>query len=410
MDNDSKLSICFAEGGAYEPLPDQGPLTSGTAGPPLKFLKDTLPDGSYKHPELGWTLDVDQKRRQKLCRAFAEMAANGTKVPIYADHNPGSNNHLGYITDMFNGGDPQAFARNPCLGKLPEDKMPLDPTKLYTIHEFSDTRCADLGCRVGQVSPLIDKDMKDGQHSYGEAIRHVAITPEPVISGQGGFTQLAASRKISAREDASVFVLSGVSNHHSNGNGAKTMLTADELKTIQTALGEEGKNVTAENGVAAMCTALSKLATSVTDLTKKADDQKQIAASLQTKLDENGPKTVDADILDQLAEGAEERIEGLTLGPKPKITPAVAKSLKALLVGESGSRNAYALSRSVSGTPKSLVKQVVEALEGNDPVVLGEQSKSQTLGLSRQVPGTEGSQDDPKVTSSMVAMAGGAAE
>jgi hypothetical protein len=188
------------------------------------------------------------------------------------------------------------------------------------------------------------------------------------------------------------------------------MLTADELKTIQTALGEEGKNVTAENGVAAMCTALSKLATSVTDLTKKADDQKQIAASLQTKLDAKKETTVDADILDQLAEGAEERIEGLTLGPKPKITPAVAKSLKALLVGETGHRNAYALSRTVSGTPKSLVKQVVEALEGNDPVVLGEQSKAQTIGLSRQVPGTEGSQDDPKVTEGMVNMAGGKAE
>jgi hypothetical protein len=39
---------------------------------------------------------------------------------------------------------------------------------------------------------LIDKKMQDGTgKKYGEATRHVAITPEPIVPNQGGFCQLS---------------------------------------------------------------------------------------------------------------------------------------------------------------------------------------------------------------------------
>ena len=50
---------------------------------------------------------------------------------------------------------------------------------------------------VGQVSVLIDKKFKDGMgKKYGGAdgvVRHIGVTPEPIVPGQDGFTQLAAS-------------------------------------------------------------------------------------------------------------------------------------------------------------------------------------------------------------------------
>ena len=159
----------------------------------LSSLKDVLATGSYKHPVHGWSLDVTPDKMKAYCAAFSEMKNAGVKVPIYADHKPGAATTLGYCRDLFMGG-PDALKNHPELAKLPADQAPLDPNKMYAIHDWASPEAQKMGHGVGQVSVLIDKKMKDGTgKSYGEAVRHIAVTPEPIVPGQGAFTQLAAS-------------------------------------------------------------------------------------------------------------------------------------------------------------------------------------------------------------------------
>ena len=168
-----------------------GPNPAGPAA--LSSLKDVLACGEYKHPVHGWSLDVTPDKLKAYCAAFDNMKAGGVKVPIYADHKPGAANTLGYCRALFMGG-PDAIKNHPELAKLPADQAPMDPNKLYAIHDWNSPEAAKMGHGVGQVSVLIDKKMKDGTgKSYGEAVRHIAVTPEPIVPGQGSFTQLAAS-------------------------------------------------------------------------------------------------------------------------------------------------------------------------------------------------------------------------
>ena len=175
-----------------------GPASGGDASkqqtaiqPCFRFAKDVLATGSFQHPVQKWKLDVDEKYMDKLCAAFDAMKQDGMKVPIYADHKPSATTHLGYLSGLCRGG-PEALKKYPEMAKLPADKAPLNPKKLYAIHDFNDEKAAALASGVGQVSVLIDKNMKGGTgKAYGPAVRHVAITPEPVVAGQDGFCKLS---------------------------------------------------------------------------------------------------------------------------------------------------------------------------------------------------------------------------
>ena len=409
--------LACSESGQWEPMPPGNPITAGDGSQvqPIRYLKDLIGNGDYEHPELGWKLGVDGKRRGVWEKAFGQMQANGVKVPIYADHKPGARNTLGYLTDVFQGGDMNAIARHPELANLPAGKLPLDTSKMYGIHEFTDQASADLANRVGQVSVLIDKDMTDGAgNSYGEAIRHVAVTPEPIVPGQQDFVRLAASRENNSDNEVVVYLLA------SDGHGKRTeRRNMDELLMLVRKLvgADKAEGVTEAN-------ALSLLESHVVALGKLSVEHDKDGTPLCPACSEPmacGTKDckfcrtkgaartteIDSDVLDQLAEAGEERILGLSRGEKPRLTPAVAKALVDVLVGKPATRNAYALSRTVSGTPESLLKQVVKALEGNDVVKLGEHTKGQQVALSRQTPGESDTAADPKLTESMVAMAGG---
>jgi hypothetical protein len=183
-----------AEAIPIQPGPESGPDISNQAaqmsgGP--KALKDVIACGSYKHPVHGWKLDVDGKRMDKWCAAFDKMSADGIKVPIYADHTPSAKTHLGYLTALCKGG-PECLKKYPELAKLPADKAPLDENRLYAVHQFTNPQTAALAHGVGQVSVLIDKNFQGGNgKQYGEAIRHCAVTPEPVVAGQNGFCAMS---------------------------------------------------------------------------------------------------------------------------------------------------------------------------------------------------------------------------
>jgi hypothetical protein len=389
----------------WEPMPDAGPIESPSVGP-VRFLKDVASVGDYIHPVQKWKLSLDRERMDKHCAAFAAMKADGIKVPIYKDHVASTDSTLGYVADIFRGGDQTALARWPGLAKLPPEKLPADPDRIYAVHEFPDAACAQQACRVGQVSMFLDKDFTGGNgKKYGEAIRHVAITPEPVIGGQDGFVHLAASRTQPVTGEAPVYVLSR------RGNQQRLMEQAmkpEQLKKLADLLPEADRaGVTEENVFEKVGSAFSVLNKSAGDLQKKATD---LDAQLQAATKKMAASTISEDVLDQLAEGAEEAIDGLACGATPKISPAVAKDLKGLLIGDAGRRNTYALSRHVSGTPESLLKGIVRILRTNDIVKLGEDTHAQAVALSRIVPGAKPDDTpDPKLQGEMAAVAGSAA-
>ena len=434
--DESKLMLLTAQvdpkSNPWEPVPDAGPITSPRVGTETvalsatgKFLKDLIRVGVYKHPTQHWTLDTSPEREKNWCLRFGEMQRDGIEVPIYADHVASANTHLGYLADMFMGGDTAAFARHPEFQKLPKEKQPLDAATCYGISAFEpgDEKTA---LRVGRVSVLIDKDFVggNGKH-YGEAIRHVAVTPEPVVAGQEGFVRLAASRN-NPDDQATVYVLSSGSTNSKAGASGMTpehmQLCKDTLAKHLGADHEDVKGLSEDNAIPTVCKhfgalmdAHSGLRTDHANLQGEHDKAKADSADASAKaasrideLEKEGKlalSNLSPEVLDDLAEGAEERIDSLTMGPKPKITPAVATALKGVLVGSKDSRNAWALSRHVSKTPESVVRGIVKALGDNDVVELGEKTKAQQIALSREVPDDKGADLDPKVHEEMKAKA-----
>jgi hypothetical protein len=92
---------------------------------------------------------------------------------------------------------------------------------------------------------------------------------------------------------------------------------------------------------------------------------------------------VDPDALDVLVSGTKTRINSLQACGL--LDADHAKKLTAVLVGEDGNPNVYALSRKATGLPKSFSAAVLDALEGNKPVKVGEKTgpQSATHELSR---------------------------
>jgi hypothetical protein len=150
---------------------------------------------------------------------------------------------------------------------------------------------------------------------------------------------------------------------------------------------DEAKALTAEDAFAKLCDKFVALSTIALEQ-EKALESKEMAAS-----------TIDADALDLLVTGTKDAIQNLVSAGK--IVPAVAKKLELALIGTEEARNVYALSRHASKTPKSISSSIIEALKDNDPVKLGEQTKAQTVALSRAVPGEAESNEDAKIQKHM---------
>jgi hypothetical protein len=128
------------------------------------YWKDAIVVGSYVHPTGGYSLDVTGDKLDRYVRTFSQMQSNGVGVPILMDHTATAAATLGWIVAVKRDGE-----------------------KLMELHQFLGESARDVGLR-NQVSLGIDPDFVDGKgNRYGEAIVHSAVTPVPVVPGQGGF-------------------------------------------------------------------------------------------------------------------------------------------------------------------------------------------------------------------------------
>jgi hypothetical protein len=132
--------------------------------PAFYYWKDALTSGRYVHPTKRFSLEVTPDRLEALARNFRGMKEAGIAVPILADHAERADAALGFIIDVK-----------------------IENGWLRELHQFLGPQARDLGLRNG-VSLGLAPDYVDGQgRNWGEAIAHSALTPLPVVAGQGPF-------------------------------------------------------------------------------------------------------------------------------------------------------------------------------------------------------------------------------
>ena len=348
-------------GGGF--VPTGAPFTRD-GQPVRRFLKDLIAVGQYRHPCKGWQLDVTPERMDRWVAAFRQMRSNGVDVEVVVDHRQDADATLGYLVDMFRWGD-----------------------RLFGVHELAGERAVELAGRVRNVSVLIERDVVDGKgRHYGEAITHSSLVQRPIVSGQEGFLPIAAAR--AAVKEAPVLLLSTTETPAEEPALARLreLLELDAEASVDAVLAAAVERI--EALVREKADLLAKLESGV-----RHEDHRLKALA-----------AVEPEVLEGLAECAEDRLSSLVA--RGRVTPAVADALRGVLVGPAGRRNAYALSRSLSGSDPSLVRGVLSALEANQPVEFGEATGGQWVALAQVTPGEHPPSHRPETTREMIEMAG----
>lgn len=231
------------------------------------FWKEVLPEGVWKHPLRGFTLNVDKSRLDRLASNFKKQKELQIDVPIPSGHTYSEKENNGFVEDVE--------VRQRADGK----------SALYALTRITNkdaVKRINDGTTKG-VSISFDPNKKhalaDGKIAeLGECLEHVALTSYPVISGMGDFikfdtanevvavTQLSlvTDEEVPKNNDAIVSkeqlqqfaveiankVLEGVNNqqHHEPNKGENTMpVTAEQLRSLEKKFGFAENSLTEEN-------------------------------------------------------------------------------------------------------------------------------------------------------------------
>ncbi len=328
----------------------------------LKFRKPLINEGSFVHPGTKRPFSFDRQRMSELLLNFKQMQSRGVKVPLTRVHDfdGDSANVLGYMNDL----------------SIDDDGW------LSGEFEIRGADSIKLAQTVDQVSVGLEKDFKDGlDNRYSEVIQHVAITPVPVIPGQGGF-QIAASR------DSQQFIVLH--------RGETNMLNKDEVSRISDLMGIE---LTQENAIDKIESKLKALASQ-----GSPDLEKQLSASRNRVKELEGltiPK-IDKDTVEERAQFYGECFDSLS----SKFTAPTIDGIKNLLIGPNDNRNCYAMSTN-GGRDVALARAVYDLLKNEpDKVELGERTGPQSGTVALDSRGLDGNTFDKEIHNRMRAFAG----
>ena len=329
--NDSSPLYRLTDDTALRPavLLGQGYANRVSGLPAFYYWKDAIALGRYTHPAGSFTLDITRDRLEGFARTFSKMKSNGVGVPILMDHAASAASTLGWIVDVK-----------------------LDGDRLMELHQFLGETSRDIGLR-NKVSLGIDPNFVDGKGTaYGEAIVHSAVTPVPVVPGQGEYQ--------------------AVEQHLAEGSR--------EVVTLSLRLPDE-----------------PAVASSAPKVDEPATEPEPAAAPAVPIIDTSFALSI-------LVEAVAARRDAAVAAGA--ITPAVAGELFRLLARtDAGQVQTMCLSRqpgdgSASSSPLALA--VFDAVARNRPVVLGEATGVQVL--SRAIPG---SADMTDLQRRMIEMASG---
>jgi hypothetical protein len=376
------------------------------------FWRPAIADGEYVHPTKGFRLSVNADRRKTWEQNFAKLQAAGIEEPIVADHKEQADACLGYVVGVRNNG-----------------------AWYEELHQYLGDDARDIALR-NRVSVGIDPDFVDGTgRRVGDCIVHSAITPVPVVPGQGDAIPIAASRG----RGGDVLVMSTEKGQTmpeetkpADEQGGETTPPTEEPKASGVATAAEavktaaqaaidafrglvdainglGEGTLAEGDVTALKEAIQLSRTAVDSgftainaadgkLPKEPDaDAVAMPMSMadyrKTRLDLSAARTqiqqlsasnqtVDPRTLKLMAKTVRGKLEMAVA--KGGITPDVAKKLGTLLLGNDDQPNRLTLSLA-DGQDTPLAWQVFELLAENKPTAMGSATGVQEL--SRQVPG-----------------------
>lgn len=269
--------------------------------------------GTYVKDSEDLEFEVTRDTLDHWVERFAEMKANGVRVPIPNTHSGAgdADENRGYVDDIFIEGDTLVMA----CEMIGEDGI--------------------AAAAKSDVSIYSPAEVVDGKGvKYERPIEHVALCTDPVVPGLGEFIPLAASLRVKEQEM--------------------------DLEKIKKALGIE-EDVTDDNVEELV---LSKHAAMTEELKKLGEEFVAFKASATketTKPDEA--------LVSLSADNRKMKLEGLVAAAK--ITPAVRDKLAKIFV------DTEPLTLALSNGTASQFDAIFEALKENDPVQLKERTGQQ---------------------------------
>lgn len=302
------------------------------------FRKEVIAVGGYVQEDQGVEFEITLDTLRHWVATFRAMQKNGVKIPILLGHVETAEANRGWMMDLFTEGK-----------------------SLVMTCELFDKDVENL-VRRNDVSLCSPPEWTDGKgNRYVRPIRHIALTPVPVVPGLSDFVPIAASF-------------------------GDTDMTLD-LKQLGADIGIE-KELDEKNAGTLILDFCKTLKGQVETATGKVTE---LGKELETAKKEPKPSAkkveVDPTLLSLAHDNHTMKLDALVAAAK--ITPAVRDKLAASFIGKDGA----VLKLSLEAGTVSQFDKVVDALKENDPVKLGEQTGAQsTLELSD--PNKKGADDD----------------
>lgn len=138
---------------------------------PVRLRKAIMRTGEFQTPD-GARFTIDKTRLDHWVRTFCRMHQNGDVCRIVKDHDEATTSSVGKVVSMERRGD-----------------------FLYATLEFPTRQLADLSL-TNDVSILSEPLYRTGSGTYKDAIKHVSLTPFPLISKLGSFKSLPESAPV----------------------------------------------------------------------------------------------------------------------------------------------------------------------------------------------------------------------
>ena len=319
--------------------------TNANGQPVKRYTKDLVRVGDYYKSSTDQSFRFTRESLEEFAASFAAMKAGGVRVPVPSTHTDDPEANRGYVEDMYVDGD-----------------------TLYATMELIGEDAIKLAGRA-EVSIYAVPELVDGKgNKYKNVIEHVALVTNPVIPAQDGFIPIAASR---GTVKASSFKLAT--------NGVSPMM--DIAKALGIAI--EGMDEAAmKEAIMAKLKGMSDEKVKAEAATTKATEEVKAARAeldslkLSRKSGETNPTIIKLAAKNRTAELARLTTEG-------RITPAVRDRLAACWIGTDNAT----LKLSLDDASDSRFDEMVKALGENDLKMLSEQTKRQSIALSRETPG-----------------------
>lgn len=315
--------------------------------PVAYFEKDVIETGDYEHPVTKQTFSVDERRIDNWVTKFNQMKAAGAEVHCPVDHSDKAEDNKGFVV-----------------------KMRRDGNKLKSTLQVIGDDGALLALRNRCSMQFWPMYTDEKGRKWQDAIEHVAFTPIPVISGQGPFVPIAASR---GQQSEHVYYLSASKKEGSDM----------ELTKLRETLGA-AKEITDEKVIELAITKIGEGTKAATDLTAAQTALSKAEADKITLSRQLNPTPPDPEVMADRADNYSDKLE-LSV-EKGEIPLSLAKKIKVMFLPEAGKPNPFMLSRSADfgGRPIDRILELFKDEKFGTPT--GTQTSIQ---LNREVPGDD---------------------